>query len=269
MAARPDTHGAAGRFARLGARAASLAPAALLSAAILILWQAAVVALDVPEAILPTPARIFEVMVERRDLLIEHSWPTAEQCVYGFLLAVVVGVGLGVLLALSRLFRVGVYPLVIAFQVVPKVALAPLFIVWFGLGTTSRVLLAFVIAFFPMVVNTFAGIQSTDPVMIRMARSFSASRWTIFSRIEFPTALPYIFSGLKIGITFAVIGIIVAEFVTAQEGLGYLIVFSEGNVDTPMLMAAIFVLSIVGVILYAAIVWLEKLVIRWDVGQKL
>ncbi len=256
------------RLARIGAHAWNLAPSALISVAILVLWQIVVVVLRIPEAILPTPARVAEVMVERRDLLIDHSWPTTVQCIYGFLLAVAVGVGLGILLAFSRFFRVGVYPLVIAFQVVPKVALAPLFIVWFGLGTTSRVLLAFVIAFFPMVVNTFAGIQSTDPVMIRMARSFSASRWTIFSRIEFPTALPYIFSGLKIGITFAVIGIIVAEFVTAQEGLGYLIVFSEGNVDTPMLMAAIFVLSVVGVILYALIVWLEKLVIRWDVGQK-
>ena len=264
--ARPDENGIA---AQITTQAVNLAPAAVISIAILILWQVIVVVLKIPEAILPTPSRIFGVMVERRDLLLQHTWPTALQCIYGFLLAVAVGVGLGIAIAFSRLFRTGVYPLVIAFQVVPKVALAPLFIVWFGLGTTSRVLLAFVIAFFPMVVNTFAGIQSTDPVMIRMARSFSASRWTIFSKIEFPTALPYIFSGLKIGITFAVIGIIVAEFVTAQEGLGYLIVFSEGNVDTPMLMAAIFVLSVVGVILYALIVLLEKLVIRWDVGQQL
>ena len=267
MAANLDTE-ETGWATRFAAQATNLAPAAVISILILVLWQLLVVMFRIPEAILPTPTRIVEVMIERRDLLLQHTWPTTEQCIYGFLLAVAVGVGLGVLLAFSRLFRVGVYPLVIAFQVVPKVALAPLFIVWFGLGTTSRVLLAFVIAFFPMVVNTYAGIQSTDPVMVRMARSFSASRWTIFSKIEFPTALPYIFSGLKIGITFAVIGIIVAEFVTAQEGLGYLIVFSEGNVDTPMLMASIFVLSVVGVILYALIVWLEKLVIRWDVGQK-
>ena len=171
------------------------------------------------------------------------------------------------MLAFSALFRTSIYPLIIAFQVVPKVALAPLFIVWFGLGMTSRVLLVFVIAFFPMVVNTFAGIQSTDPVMVRMARSFSASRWTVFRCIEFPNALPYIFSGLKIGITFAVIGVVVAEFVTAQEGLGYLIIFAEGNIDTPLLMAALTVLGCLGMIFYGAIVGLEKLVIRWDVGQ--
>ncbi len=171
------------------------------------------------------------------------------------------------LLALSRFVRNGLYPLIVAFQVVPKVALAPLFIVWFGLGWESRTMLAFLIAFFPMVVNTFAGIESTDPVMIRMARAFHATRWQIFRKIEFPNALPYIFSGLKIGITFSVIGIIVAEFVTAQKGLGYLIIFAEGNVDTPMIMAALTILSIVGITLYGAIIGLEKLVIRWDVGQ--
>ena len=111
----------------------------------------------------------------RWDLLIQHSWPTLSECLFGFGLAVAVGMGLGILLALSRLFRIGVYPLIVAFQVVPKVALAPLFIVWFGLGMTSRVLLAFVIAFFPMVVNTYAGIQGTDPIMVRMARASSAS----------------------------------------------------------------------------------------------
>ncbi|MFQ5692436.1 MAG: ABC transporter permease [Nitrospinota bacterium] len=238
-----------------------------IALAIVLIWQFWVVTQKVPEAILPTPLKILQTIALRLDLLLQHAWPTTRECLVGFLLSVGVGVSLGILLALSRFFRDGIYPLIVAFQVVPKVALAPLFIVWFGLGTTSRTLLAFVIAFFPMVVNTFAGIQSTDPVMIRMARAFNASRWQIFRKIEFPNALPYIFSGLKIGITFAVIGIIVAEFVTAQEGLGYLIVFSEGNVDTPMLMAALTILSIVGIILYGAVIALEKLIIRWDVGQ--
>ncbi len=252
----------------LAVHAPQVAMPAIISVLLLVAWQFGVETLNIPEAILPTPLRIIETIILRWELLLQHSWPTLSECLFGFALAVAVGMGLGMLLAFSRLFRVGVYPLVVAFQVVPKVALAPLFIVWFGLGMTSRVLLAFVIAFFPMVVNTYAGIQSTDPIMVRMARASSASRWTIFRKIEFPTALPYIFSGLKIGITFAVIGIIVAEFVTAQEGLGYLIVFSEGNVDTPMLMAALTVLSLLGVMLYAAIAGLEKLIVRWDVGQK-
>ena len=240
----------------------------VVSVALLIAWEVAVVVLAVPKVTLPAPSTIVATIFGQWPLLMSHAVTTTVEGLVGFGLAVVVGVGLGILLAISKFFRVGVYPLIVAFQVVPKVALAPLFIVWFGLGTTARVLLAFVIAFFPMVVNTFAGIQGTDPIMLRMARSFSASRWTVFRKIELPNALPYIFSGLKIGITFAIIGIIVAEFVTAQEGLGYLIVFAEGNVNTPLLMAAVVVLSLIGVILYGAIVLLEKLVIRWDVGQK-
>ena len=235
----------------------------------LVLWQVIVIVLKVPQAILPTPLVIIDTMAKHWELLMIHSWPTLSECLMGFGLAVVVGMGLGISLAFFPKFHNSVYPLIVAFQVVPKVALAPLFIVWFGLGTLSRVLLAFVIAFFPMVVNTYAGILSTDPLMVRMAHSFSANRWTVFCKIEFPNALPYIFSGLKIGITFAVIGIIVAEFVTAQKGLGYLIVFAEGNIDTPLLMAAITVLSIIGVALYAAIVALENLVVTWDVGQDL
>jgi NitT/TauT family transport system permease protein len=236
---------------------------------LLVIWQVTVVALDVKEAILPTPWKILQTTFLHWELLLSHTWPTTSECLLGFFLAVVIGMGLGILLAMFPMFHSSVYPLVVAFQVVPKVALAPLFIVWFGLGTLSRVLLAFVIAFFPMVVNTYAGILSTDPLMVRMAHSFSASRWTIFCKIEFPNALPSIFSGLKIGITFAVIGIIVAEFVTAQRGLGYLIVFAEGNIDTPLLMAALTVLSIVGMILYSAVVAFEKLIITWDHGQKL
>ena len=236
---------------------------------LVILWEIWVVTQKIPEAILPAPLVILHTIGLRIELLVQHTWPTTRECLAGFLLSVGVGVSIGILLALSRFFRNGIYPLIIAFQVVPKVALAPLFIVWFGLGSTSRTLLAFVIAFFPMVVNTYAGIESTDPIMVRMARAFSATRWQIFRKIEFPNALPYIFSGLRIGITFSVIGIIVAEFVTAQEGLGYLIIFSEGNVDTPMLMAALTMLSLVGVILYGIIVGIEKLVIRWDVGQQL
>ncbi len=256
-----------GQGAKLTGQIWQLALPLSIVAVLVIIWQVSVQTLKIPEAILPTPLKIIDTIILRYELLFQHTWPTTKECLIGFVLAVGVGVGLGILLALSRLFRTGVYPLIVAFQVVPKVALAPLFIVWFGLGTTSRILLAFVIAFFPMVVNTLAGIQSTDPLMIRMARACNASRWQIFWKIEFPNALPYIFSGLKIGITFAVIGIIVAEFVTAQEGLGYLIVFSEGNVDTPLLMAALTILSIVGVILYAVVVGLQKLFIRWDVGQ--
>jgi NitT/TauT family transport system permease protein len=264
-----NSNGDGGSGTGFSNRAGQMAAPTAITIVLLLVWHFGVVLFEVPEAILPTPWVIIARLIELWDLLLDHSWPTIYQCIIGFALSVVIGVGLGILLALSRLFHECVYPLIVAFQVVPKVALAPLFIVWFGLGTTSRVLLAFVIAFFPMIVNTYVGIQSTDPIMVRMARSFSASRLTIFFKIELPTALPFIFAGLKIGMTFAVIGIIVAEFVTAQKGLGYLMMFAEGNMDMPLLMASLFVLCIVGVLLYAAVALVEKLVVRWDPGRKI
>ena len=201
MAQEPEN----GQGAKFTAQAMQMVLPLSIVAVFLLIWQVMVQTLKIPEAILPTPLKIIDTIILRYEILFQHTWPTTRECLIGFVLSVGVGVGLGILLALSRLFRTGVYPLIIAFQVVPKVALAPLFIVWFGLGTTSRILLAFVIAFFPMVVNTLAGIQSTDPLMIRMARACNASRWQIFWKIEFPNALPYIFSGLKIGISFTVI----------------------------------------------------------------
>lgn len=235
-----------------------------ITAVCLIVWEVSVRAGGIPLAILPPPSAVARTIAAEWPMLVQHTWVTTWQCVVGFLYAVVGGVGLGILIASSRFFREGVYPIVIAFQVVPKVALAPLFLLWFGLGSTSRLLLAFFIAFFPMVVNTFTGLTATDEDMVQMARAFHASRWQIFAKIRLPSALPYIFSGLKISITFSVIGIIVAEFVTAQEGLGYLIVFSEGILDTPLLMAALTILSLVGLILYWLVALLHRSVVRWE-----
>ena len=250
--------------APLVGRARQLLFPAFVALALLILWEGVGALANVPAVILPRPSLIGRLIGQRWELLLKHAYPTTVQSILGFLCAVVVGVGLGMLVSFSRFFREAVYPLIIAFQVVPKVALAPVFILWFGLGGTSRLVLAFFIAFFPMVVNTFTGLDSVDPTMIRMARAFHASRFTIFWKIQLPHAMPYIFSGLKISITFAVIGIVVAEFVTAQEGLGYLIVFSEGNLDTPMMMGSLVVLSVVGILLYGAVVGLEKLCIWWE-----
>ena len=264
-----NSNGAPGFSTKISGWVKTFAAPIVITILFLVVWHFSCVFLEIREAILPTPVVIIARLIELYELLLVHSWPTIWQIIVGFALSVVIGVGFGIMFALSRWLNEAVYPLIIAFQVVPKVALAPLFIVWFGLGSTSRILLAFVIAFFPMIVNTYVGVISTDPVMVRMARSFSASRWTIFFKIELPTALPFIFAGLKIGMTFAVIGIVVAEFVTAQAGLGYLMMFAEGNMDMPLLMAALFVLCVVGVLLYAAVALAEKLIVRWDVGQNI
>ena len=149
-------------------------------------------------------------------------------------------------------------------QIVPKVAVAPLLVVWFGLGGTSRLLLAFLIAFFPMVINTATGLTSVDEDFVRMARAYMGSRWQIFTKIRLPHALPLIFGGMKISITLAVIGVVVAEFVAAQRGIGYLIVMANGLLDTPLMMAAITALSVMGLALYGVVAIVERAVIYWQ-----
>ncbi len=168
------------------------------------------------------------------------------------------------LLVYSESFRKGVLPLIVTSQIVPKVAVAPLFVVWFGTGDLSRLLLAFLIAFFPIVINTAVGLTSVDDDYLRMARAFMGSRWHIFTKIRLPHALPLIFGGMKISITLAVIGIVVAEFVAAQRGIGFLIVMANGLLDTPLMMAAIAVLSAMGLALYGLLAALERRVVYWQ-----
>jgi NitT/TauT family transport system permease protein len=168
------------------------------------------------------------------------------------------------LLVYSEPIRKGVLPLIVTSQIVPKVAVAPLFVVWFGTGDLSRLLMAFLIAFFPIVINTVVGLTSVDEDAVRMARAFMGTRWKIFTKIRLPHALPLIFGGMKISITLAVIGIVVAEFVAAQRGIGFLIVMANGLLDTPLMMAAIAVLSAMGLALYGLIAALEHLVVYWQ-----
>ena len=201
----------------------------------------------------------------RGPLIAEHLWPTFYQVVVGFLLSVAGGVLVAVVFTYSPAVRKGFYPLVVVSQIVPKVAVAPLLIVWFGLGDTSRLLLAFLIAFFPIVINTAAGLTSVDEDIVRMARAYMGDRGQIFAKIRLPHALPLIFGGMKISITLAVIGVVVAEFVASQRGIGYLIVMANGLLDTPLMMAAIAALSAMGLALYGAVVLLERLVVYWQV----
>lgn len=237
-----------------------------VGAAVLVLaaWEAAVVALDVKAVVLPRPTAVAAVMLDRWPLLLAHLWPTCYQIVLGFLLSVVGGVLMAVLLVYSEPIRKSLLPLIVTSQIVPKVAVAPLFVVWFGTGDLSRLLLAFLIAFFPVVINTAVGLTSVDEDYIRMARAYMGTRWQIFAKIRLPHALPLIFGGMKISITLAVIGIVVAEFVAAQRGIGYLIVMANGLLDTPLMMAAIATLSALGLALYGLLVALERVVVYWQ-----
>jgi NitT/TauT family transport system permease protein len=184
--------------------------------------------------------------------------------VLGFLLSVVGGVFVAVLITYSTIVRKGFYPVIVVSQVIPKISIAPLFIVWFGTGTMSSLLLAFLIAFFPMTINAAMGFESIDEDIHRMARTFMGSRWQIFWKIRMPNALPYIFGGMKISITLAIIGVIVSEFVASQEGIGYLIKLAGGLLDTPLMMAAIAVLSVSGLALYMVIAGAESWAVYWQ-----
>ena len=239
-----------------------------LFAAILAGWEAAVRILHIPDIILPSPTAIGAYLVRRAPLFATHLWPTLLQTIWGFLLAVVGGVLLAIVVSLTAFGRRAVMPLLVVAQIVPKIAVAPLFMLWFGLGDLSRVLIAFLIAFFPMVINTVSGLSTVDHEVVLLGRAFARSRLEFFRRIQFPHALPYIFDGMKVSITLAIIGVIVAEFVSSQQGLGYLIMFANGRLDTTMMMAAIFVLSAIGLALYGAIAVLARVVVYWVVPSE-
>jgi len=235
-----------------------------ISMALLAFWEIAVRELGIRSIILPTPSEIIEAMFQRYELLLSQLWPSLFMTVAGFALSVVGGILVAIVITYSSIFRRGFYPVIVVSQVIPKIAVAPLFIVWFGTGTMSKLLLAFLIAFFPMTINSTLGFQSVDEDIYRMARTFMGSRWQIFWKIRMPNALPYIFSGMKISITLAIIGVIVSEFVASQDGIGYLIKLAAGLLDTPLMMAAITVLSITGLALYGLIVIAERRAVYWQ-----
>jgi len=185
-------------------------------------------------------------------------------CLLGFVLAVVGGIAIAVLITQFTTIRRGFYPLVVGIALIPKISVAPLFTLWFGAGTVARVSLVFFIAFFPMVVSPASGLMSVDAGLLRMARAFGASRSQIFWSLRVPSAMPYVFDGMKVAMSLAVIGIIVAEFVTADRGLGYLVIFATGLLDTTMMLAAIILLSIIGLGLYFAIETAGRIVVYWQ-----
>ncbi len=231
-------------------------------------WQLAVEIFQVSEIILPTPIEIIKYLVQRDGLFLSHMWPTLLQTIWGFLLAVVGGVLLAIFVSLTNFGRRAVMPLLVVAQIVPKIAVAPLFMLWFGLGDLSRILIAFLVAFFPMVINTVSGLNSMNHEVVLLGRAFSRSRWQFFRRIQFLHALPYIFDGMKVSITLSIIGVVVAEFVSSQRGLGYLIMFANGQLDTVMMMTSITVLSAIGLALYGIIALLNRMVVYWRVSTE-
>ena len=234
----------------------------------LLVWEVLCRALDGKTYLLPTPSRIWEELVRQAPNLVEHTWVTTYEVLLGFALAALIGIVLAVLIVSSPLFDRSIMPVLIFSQTVPKIAIAPLFIVWFGFGPTAKVLVAFLICFFPIVIDTAIGLRSVSPDMLNLARSMGASWWDIFLKIRLPTALPYVFGGLKVAITLAVVGAVVGEFVGATRGLGYVLLKANGELQTPLLFAAIAILTAIGILFYYALEAVERLLIPWHVSRR-
>jgi NitT/TauT family transport system permease protein len=231
---------------------------------VLVAWEYGLRLTHVSPIIIAPPSAIWEVLENNPGILLRQSMPTIASALVGFGLAAALGIFLGAALVLSSAARKAFYPYILILQLIPKVALAPLFIVWLGVGPTSRLSFAVFMAFFPVVIATMTGLMSADRNAVRLADSLTASPWQIFRSVRIPYALPHIFAGLKISATMAMIGVIVGEFVTAQEGLGYLVMFATSAAETALTFAAIALLCVIGLALYGGVVLVEAVVQRWQ-----
>ena len=240
-----------------------LAPPAATALLLVGLWEwlARTGALNI--RLLPAPSSVWTTLARSIDVLSEQALPTLWGALAGIVFAALLGIALGMAVSLSRTLMQAVYPTVVFFQLIPKVALAPVFLIWFGTGWTANVIFSVFIAFFPVLVATITGLGAAPANYESLCRSLMMSRLRIFLKVRLPFALPYIFSGLRIGVTFAVIGVVLGEFITAQAGLGYIILFSANNFETSLLLAAILLLCGVGVALFGLFLALEALVLRF------
>lgn len=243
-------------------------PPLLTLVAVVAAWELVVDVFGLPEYLLPAPSGVFAAFGSEWRYLAQHTWITLTEVVLGFLLAVVVGLPLGACIVASPVFERAVYPLLVASQSVPKIAIAPLLIFWAGLGMFPKVLVAFLIAFFPIVIDTVVGLRSVEPEMLHLARSMGASARRVFLKIRLPNALPNIFAGMKVAVTLAVVGAIVGEFIQADRGLGYALLQANAMLNTRLSFAAILILAAIGIVLFAVVDWIERLLIPWHASRR-
>jgi NitT/TauT family transport system permease protein len=230
--------------------------------AVLLLWEAVVDFKAIPKVILPAPLDIAERIWSIRKLLYANAISTTTEAVAGFAIATTLGIALATMLVYSSWLRAALYPNIVFFQLIPKIALAPLFIVWLGIGAESRLTFAVFISFFPVVIATITGLTNVPSDMLRLCRGLTASNWQIFWAVRFPYALPHVFSGMKIAITFAIIGVVVGEFITANKGLGYLIMFASSMAETTAILASITILCAIGLALFGFVSLAERIVLK-------
>jgi NitT/TauT family transport system permease protein len=230
---------------------------------LLAVWEAACVAFDVPEILLPRPSKILAVFVARFDILMLFCWQTFWTTLIGFLIAIAGGLLLGLAIGASPFIYSGLYPLLIAFNAIPKVALVPILMIWVGVGALPAVVTAFVISFFPIVVNVATGLATIEPEMRDVLRSLGATRLEILTKVGIPRAMPYLFASLKVAITLAFIGSVISETVGGNRGIGFLMLSAGARNDAPTTFAGLFAIAFMGVAMYAVCSLAEKRMTRW------
>ena len=236
--------------------------------AFLAVWDLGVRLFNVPAYLLPPPTKVIGTFIQEFPKLLFHGWVTTYEMLMGYVMAVAIAIPLAIGITSSHRFDRFITPQLLFFQVVPKVAIAPLFLVWFGVGTTPKVLVAFLISFFPIVIDAAVGLRSMSSEMHDLARSMGATRWQLFARFRLPTSLPYLFSGLKVAATLAVAGAVVGEFVGADKGLGYLLLVTNSNMETALMFATILALTIIGLVFFYVVEFLEAFLIPWHVSHR-
>jgi len=238
-------------------------PSALVLLGLLLAWQLAVDLGGVKEYILPSPSAALKAYLRPNYQWTANFLATFYATVDAFALSAVLGIGLAVVIVWNDMLMRTVMPVLVLFNTLPKIALAPLFVIWLGYGIWPNIVIGTTIAFFPMVVNTAVGLATAEPEMLELVRSLKASRWQVFTKIRFPNAVPYIFTGLKLNATMSVIGAIVGEFVASERGLGALIITGGVTLETPSIFASLILISVLGLALYGVVVAVERVVAPW------
>lgn len=237
-------------------------PAGLLLAGAA-LWEVLVRISDTPRWFLPPPSAVAAALIANRDLIAMHTWMTLQAVLVGFGLSFVLGVAVAVAITYSRIIERALYPLVIASQAIPIIALAPILLIWFGYELTPKVIVVVLICFFPIAVNTVDGLRSVDPELIDLLRSLGAGRWKTFTTVRLPAAAPYLFSGTRVAAAVSVIGALIGEWVGSAAGLGYFMIRSASQFMTDRVFAAVFVSAVLGLALFGIVAGLERLALPW------
>jgi NitT/TauT family transport system permease protein len=227
-----------------------------------LLWQLLVIALDVPTWLLPAPTAIWAEFIKQAHLLGRHVVTTGSGAVSGLAIGAASALILAIIMVHSPLLQRILMPLLVIDQSVPKLALAPIFVIWFGTGMMTRVVIAVVISFFPIIINAIRGMTTVDRRINDLMVTLSASRWDLLSKVQLPNAVPYIFAGLKVAVPLSVIGAVVAEFMQSDSGLGYLVLTAVGNVNTPLVFVAVLIMALLSLGLFAVVSLGEWLLMR-------